>query len=120
MRDLARTFNILEDVMMSFCAGMCSTENVCMLLDLQRNFMGCDMNSELQIAAQADFLVVFGSQVLNPSSDVSDSEGVKHAGKVSKDERNALLPNDKAIVWEVLPGWNGTEAARSFSALHLS
>lgn len=105
---------------MTFCTVICSTAKARMLLDQRKKLVRCNVDSELLTTEDADQVLVFVSQVLDPKSDTSGSGEEIAAAKVLKDESAALWP----ARWIVCGGcaWLGcyASAACSYTALHLN
>lgn len=68
-----------RDLVMEFCAGLCSTAKSCVLQDQHRKFAGCDLDSDILKTADSDHLSPFASQMLSPNSDCKENEEVTAA-----------------------------------------
>lgn len=99
----------LGDMMMKICACTCSTAKGCMLLAQHRDFAGCSVDCEPLIAAEADLVSTFASQVLSPKADISGSAEVIAAERIFTNERAAVPAGKKASVWAVPPGLDATQ-----------
>lgn len=53
------------DLVMDFCAVTFFEARACMLLDLHRKSVGCDVDPEALSAAELDFLLINDSHMLN-------------------------------------------------------
>lgn len=82
IQDLVRNFSRPENLVMNFCAAICSVAKGCMLLDQNGTLVGCEVDSDLLTAAEADFVLETASQVLNPKYDISGKGDVKPAAKL--------------------------------------
>lgn len=80
-----------------------------LVFDQHRRFVGCDVDTEVVIAAEPDSVGTSASHVLNPKSDINKSSEVKAASKVSTDKMRAFLASKKAFLWEVPPKLNATQ-----------
>lgn len=74
------------------------------MLDQQKKFVGCVMDSQMLTAAEAVLAVAFASQVRYPKSDIIGSVGVIGASKRTKEKSAAVLAGKYSIVCEILPG----------------
>lgn len=52
-----QSFTISGDLLMSFRAGTCATAKVCVVLDQHRNFLGCNVDTEVVSAAQPEHVL---------------------------------------------------------------
>lgn len=94
---------------MKLCAGTCSTANACLLLDHNRKFVGCNVDSELPAAAEADPVLKVASQGLSPKSDISGSIKVILVAKVFKEKRAELMASKKARLRKTPPALDPTQ-----------
>lgn len=99
----------LGDVGIEFYAGGCSTTKACILLDQQRNFVRCSVDSKLLTAPETDLVLASAPEVLNRKSDIIGSAKVRGATKVWKEGRAVDLANKKVSVWQVPPGLDATK-----------
>lgn len=104
-----RKFSKLEDMVIKFFAGICSTAKEYMFLGEHRNFAACNECSEMLDAAEENNVLTSVSEMPGPKFDMSGSGEVKAAAEFIKDERTALLANMKAIARKVLQGLDLTQ-----------
>lgn len=71
--------------------------------------MEYDVNPEVLIAAEADLVLIFASQMLDPKSASSGNSEVEAAATGFTDEMAALLAGKKATVWKLSPELDGTQ-----------
>lgn len=109
MKDLVRKFYKPGDVVMKLCAGTCGKAKACLVLDQRRTFVECDVDSELQTAAEASLSLSLSRQVPNRKYNIIARAEVKIAANVSKDDKTALPGTKKVSVWEVLPMLDATQ-----------
>lgn len=68
-----------------FCAGTCLPTKTCLLLDHHRNYVGCDLDLNVLMAAEPDLLSTFALQVLNTKSNITGAEEVRVAARAFKE-----------------------------------
>lgn len=109
MKDLVGKFTRGRDVVMDFCTGTYPTAKTSMLLDQHRKFVGCDLDSDLLMAAKPDLLLTFALQVLNPKSDITGDEEVRAAARAFKEKVAVVSARRRATAWEAPPGLDATQ-----------
>lgn len=107
--NLVRKFSKAGDLVMDFFAGRCSIGIARMLLDQHRTFVRCNVDPEVQSAAESDHRLTFAFQVLDPKADIGGSGEVEAATKVFTGEMGALFAKKKATVRKAHPRLGATE-----------
>lgn len=109
MKDLARKFTRIEDLMMVLYTGTCPMAKACMLFDQTRKSVGCSVNSEVLSTAEPDLLLTIASQVLTPSSDTAEGEKMRALARVLRKKVAMVLARKRATAWELPPGLDPTQ-----------
>lgn len=87
MKNLVGKLTRNGNLVMDFSARTRLTTKVCMLLDQHKKSVKYGFNSDLLSAAKPDFLLSFALQMLNPSSDTTESKEVRAAAESLKNRR---------------------------------
>lgn len=98
-----------EDLMKGFCAGVWSTAKAGMLLDENRELVGCDVDSKLVTAGETDLVLPFFSQVLGPKLKISSSAEVIAATMIFREGTAGLSASREDSAWEAPPGRAATK-----------
>lgn len=77
--------------MTNICPSTCSTAEACKLLDKQRKFGRCDVESGVLTSAEGDCTIAFASQILDPKFDFSGSGEVRGTAKCFMNKKAQLL-----------------------------
>lgn len=79
-----------------------------MLVDHHKNFVECDVDSELLTSTRASLMLEFDLQLIGTQCDISDGGEMNAATKYLKNKRAAVLAI-KAGLWQALPGLDATQ-----------
>lgn len=97
MRDLVKKFSRTRNSMMDFSAGTWSTVKTSMLIDDHKKFEECDVDPEVQSAADPEILRKTFFTMMSWMSDIRGSGKMRAATKGPTDEVGAVLLERKLL-----------------------
>lgn len=108
------------NLVMDFCVGIWSTENVCILPDQQRQFVECELDSDVLNLAGPSIFLTFTSRMLNLTFDNTRGEKMRKAARKLEDKVAVVWAGRRATAGEVAFGMDATQVMPEYVLHFLS
>lgn len=109
LKYFARRFTGRVEFAIDFYVDTCPKAKMCMPLDQHREYVGCDLDSEVLRAEEHDLFLTLALQALNSNSEIRGDEEARAPAPMFKKNTVWYSARGRATAWKVTPGPDATE-----------